>query len=417
MTEVDIEARIKALRECIVAASERADRAVASRPAPPPPPPFESTVPGEEVHTPHGKHYEATRDWGFHRRHGNVELGALHDLPHDLLHEITEGSVKSAPPESWAFLDTETTGLAGGSGTCAFLIGIGRITANGFTVRQYFMRDFAEEASQLSAVAMALEDVQVLVTYNGKCFDLPLLETRYRMARAIPPFANIPHLDLLHGSRRLWRLRLDSCKLTELESRILGHEREDDIPGELIPDAYFDFVRTGRASRLAPVFLHNALDIVSLACLTGVVPAAFRKDDNGALASMDLHHPAECVSMGRWLRQAGHLDHARQLFRRAISRNLKDQLLYRTMWDLAELERKLSEHAAAVELWTQLASMRNPHQAGALVALAKFYEHRQRNFVMALECTEAAFALDPAPEIEHRRRRLRARASQNLLIS
>ncbi|MEZ5351666.1 MAG: ribonuclease H-like domain-containing protein [Bryobacteraceae bacterium] len=417
MSTLDIEAQILALRERMVAAAQSADRMVALRPPPPPAPSLESTVPGEEVQTPHGRHYEATHDWDQHRRHGNVELSALQQLPSDLLQEITEGRVKAAPPESWAFLDTETTGLAGGSGTCAFLIGIGRITAGGFTVRQYFMRDFAEEASQLSAVAAALEDVEVLVTYNGTCFDLPLLETRYRMTRAIPPFQNIPHLDLLYGARRLWRLRLESCKLTELETRIIGHEREDDIPGELIPVAYFDFVRTGRVSRLAPVFLHNALDIVSLACLTGVVPAAFRRDESGAPACMDLHHPAECVAMGRWLRQAGQAEHARLLFRRAIGRNLDDQLLYRTMWDLADLERKFQEHAAAVELWTQLASMRNPHQAGALVALAKYYEHRERNFAMALECTEAALALEPAEAIEHRRRRLRARASQSLLIS
>jgi hypothetical protein len=416
MTAPVNEAQIQALRECMTNAARRADRMMVLRPPPPPPPSLESTVPGAEVITPHGRHYQAAHEWDHRCRHGNVELGALQQLPHDLLNEITEGAVPSAPPESWAFLDTETTGLAGGSGTCAFLIGIGRITPDGFTVRQFFMRDFAEEQSQLWALAQALEDVQVLVTYNGKCFDIPLLETRYRMARSIPPFQNTPHLDLLHGSRRLWRLRLDSCRLTELESRILGHEREDDIPGELIPVAYFDFVRTGRVSRLAPVFLHNALDIVSLACLTGVVPAAFRRNEAGAPAWMDLHHPAECVAMGRWLRQAGHHDQARYLFRRAIARNLDDALLFRTLWDLADLERKFEDHTAAVVLWTQLAQIRNPHQAAALVALAKYYEHRERNFAMALECTEAAIALEPVSDHHHRRDRLRARARQGALI-
>ncbi|MEZ5403526.1 MAG: ribonuclease H-like domain-containing protein [Bryobacteraceae bacterium] len=417
MSGPDTDAQIRALRETMLATARRVDRTMAARMPAPPPPSLEASVPGAEVETPHGKHYEALNAWDHRRRHGNMELGTLSELPHDLLEEISEGAVKGAPPASWAFLDTETTGLAGGSGTCAFLIGIGRITQRGFTVRQYFMRDFAEEASQLWAVAQALEDVEVLVTYNGKCFDVPLLETRYRMQRAMPPFQNIPHLDLLYGARRLWRLRLDSCKLTELEARILGHEREDDIPGELIPLAYFDFVRTGRVSRLAPVFLHNALDIVSLACLTGVVPGVFRKHSGGAPAWTELRHPAECVAMGRWLRQAGRPEEARNLFRRAVNRNLAEELIYRTLWDLADLERKLEDIAAAVAIWTQLASMRNPHQTDALIALAKHYEHRLRDYTRALECTDAALAIRMEPEFEHRRRRLAGRASQSLLIS
>src|SRR6185295_15168195 len=114
-------------------------------------------------------------------------------------------------PEEWAFLDTETTGLAGGTGTCPFLVGVGSVTREGFRVRQFFMRDYGEEASLLEALGEHLARFRVLITYNGKTFDQPLLETRYRLNRARPPFGKLGHLDLLHGARRLWKLRFESC--------------------------------------------------------------------------------------------------------------------------------------------------------------------------------------------------------------
>jgi hypothetical protein len=159
---------------------------------------------GEEVHTAFGRHFETEKLYEGHRRHGSADIGALSDLPHDLFETISDRSVSSAPPSEWAFLDTETTGLAGGTGTCAFLVGVGRITPEGFRVRQFFMRDYAEEASLLDALSRHLEPFQVLVTYNGRVFDQPLLETRYRLQRARHPFARLQHLDLLFGARRLW---------------------------------------------------------------------------------------------------------------------------------------------------------------------------------------------------------------------
>ena len=340
-----------------------------------------------------------------------MEISGLQSLPDDLLREISQDAIPHAPPESWAFLDTETTGLAGGSGTCAFLVGVGRIRAGGFHVRQFFLRDYPEEPSVLAALTECLADAQVLVTYNGKSFDVPLLETRYRLARARPPFERLAHLDLLHGARRLWRLRFESCRLVELENRILGHEREGDVPGAEIPEIYFDYVRTGRAARLAPVFLHNALDIVSLACLTGIVPWAFRESGHAGL-----RHAAEFVALGRWLEQAGQPERARDLYREAIRRPLRDDLLYRAMWDLALLEKKMGAMDAALALFADLAAIKgNQHRADALEALAKHYEHREKNCAMALEFTETAFALSPSDDLHKRRARLTRKKGQALL--
>jgi uncharacterized protein YprB with RNaseH-like and TPR domain len=407
MSEID--AQLDELRKRMAAASARVAEQMEARLAQRP----ESiltrlgeVVPGQEVRTPLGVHFEFERHWEPYRRHGNMEISQLADLPPNLLTGIGEGALPVSSPKHWAFLDTETTGLAGGSGTCAFLVGIGRITPNGFTVRQFFMRDYPEEPSMLAAIQEALADAQVLITYNGKSFDIPLLESRYRLARARPPFGSLPHLDLLYGARRLWRLRFESCRLVELETRILGFERHDDVPGDLIPQIFFDYVRTGRALRLGPVFEHNALDIVALACLTGVVPWAFQSSGAAQLA-----HGAELISLGRWLRQLGRLEEVRDLFRRAIASRISDQLLFRTMWDLAEIEKKLNALDAAIAVYTDLAAEPNPFRVAAFQELSKHYEHRERNFAMALDLTEQAFALEANPELERRRNRLRRKVS------
>lgn len=405
----ELEQQLEQLRRRIAAASERAARQVEARLAERTQTlhtRLEEVITGEYVDTPHGRHFETERRWEHFRRHGNMDISRLIELPPDLLTEITEGTVTNAPPERWAFLDTETTGLAGGSGTCAFLVGIGRITPQGFHVRQYFMPDYPDEPSMLWAITAALEDVDVLVTYNGKTFDIPLLETRYRLARRPPPFTNLPHLDLLYGARRLWRLRFDSCRLMELEYQLLGHERhEEDIAGDLIPQIYFDYIRTGRALRLPGIFQHNACDILTLACLTGIVPWAFRDP-----SQIDAHG-AELVSLGRWLRQSGRIDEASTLFRRAVDCHLPDALLFRTLWDLAEIEKKRNSRDAALGIYADLAAARNPFRIQALEELSKHYEHRERNYALALDFAEQAFAVEPSDDLQRRCDRLKKKAA------
>jgi uncharacterized protein len=371
-------------------------------------------VSGQVVETPLGTHFESERLWERHRRHGSMDIALLAELPEDLLDAISENAIARSHPFRWAFLDTETTGLAGGSGTYAFLIGVGRITADGFRLRQFFMRDYGEEASLLHALSEHLAEFDVLVTYNGKTYDQPLLETRYRMQRARPPFARLEHLDLLFGARRLWKLRFDSCRLVELENQILGLEREGDLPGEMIPYVYFDYLRTRQAFQVVPILHHNANDILTLACLTGIVPWAFKSPAEARLA-----HGAEMVGLGRWLRRAERWEDAATLFRRGIDKGLPDGLLFRTMWDIAAVERKLGRDEAALGVLTELAGCRNEYRLVALEELAKYYEHRERNYAMALEMTQAAIEASDTPELRHRearlRRRLDSRRAQRLL--
>ena len=361
---------------------------------------------GQVVQTSEGAHFETERLFERHRRHGSIDVSSLEDMPDDLLSAISDGEVAAFPACRWAFLDTETTGLAGGAGTYAFLIGVGRIMNDGFRIRQFFMRDHSEEASVLHALAEHLAEFDVLVTYNGKVYDQPLLETRYRMARARPPFTRLNHLDLLFGTRRLWKLRYESCRLVELENQVLGVEREGDLPGEMIPYVYFEYLRTREAFRLVPIFHHNSIDILTLACLTAIVPYAFR-----SAGEMTLRHAAEMVGLGRWLLRAGQHEQALALFRCAVDRGLNDNLLFRTLWDVAALEKKLNGGLAALPVFTDLGACRNPFRVQALVELAKHYEHRERNYSKALEFTCNALELEDTPALRRRAARLRQRSS------
>src|SRR3954453_17110145 len=220
-------------------------------PPPPPRPPMlrygiEEFLSGEVVKTALGEHFETERVWERHRRHGSVDISYLAELPEDLLEPLSGGAVSPAHPAKSAFLDTETTRLARGPGPSAFLIGVGSIDSPGFRLRQFFMRDYGEEPSLLHRLREHLAQFDVLITYNGKAYDQPLLETRFRMCRGqgTPrhPFDRLQHLDLLFGARRLWKLRLDSCRLVDLENQVLGVERDGDLPGEMIPYCYFDFL-------------------------------------------------------------------------------------------------------------------------------------------------------------------------------
>jgi len=403
----DFQEQLAHLRRRIAKIDKKFSRPTPRSPSPKPQSPIpapEDWLHGEEIRTEHGVHYETEKLYERQRRHGSIGIVDLEDLPQDLLDPISNGQIRGVPPAKWCFLDTETTGLAGGSGTYAFLVGVGRITPQGFRVRQFFMRDFGEEASLLSALTEHLKQFEVLITYNGRTFDQPLLETRFRMVRQRPPFSALEHLDLLFGARRLWNLRFDSCRLVDLENQILGVERQGDLPGEMIPYVYFEYVRTREIFRLMPVFHHNAIDILTLACLTAIVPRAFHSPEQA-----EFSHGAEMVGLARWWRQAEQHENALALFRQAIEKNLPDDLMFRTLWDIAALEKKLGREHAALAVLTDLAASCNPWRGAAFVELAKYYERRERNYALALEMTRSAMELEPSEALERRAARLEKR--------
>lgn len=411
---LDTEEQLARLRQRIANIDRKYAKAPISTPkAPPQERSFiEEWAEGEVVTNEHGAHFQTERLFPGHKQHGSADIGALGELPHYLLDALGGGEILPCSPARWAFLDTETTGLAGGSGTYAFLIGVGRITAEGFRVRQFFMREYAEERSTLAALHQHLEQFDVLITYNGKTYDQPLLETRYRMTRHKPPFGRLRHLDLLHGARRIWKLRLENCRLMQLEQQILGVYREGDLPGELIPYVYFEYLRSREAQKLIPIFHHNAMDILTLACLTAIVPVAFRNTDCESLAKIGVRHGPDLLGIARWLLAAQEHEQALVLLRRAIEAGLPDRLLFRTLWDAALLEKKLKRPYAALQIFTELAEGRNEYRVSALEELAKFYEHEEKNFALALEFTMQAMLFETTAALEGRKERLERRLSK-----
>src|SRR6266702_2964561 len=196
-------------------------------------------------------------------------------------------------PEKWLFLDTETTGLAGGTGTYAFLIGIAWWDSGGLQLEQFMMRDFSEEHSVLLELAARIAERPVLVTFNGKTFDWPLLESRYLMTRCIRVPELAAHLDLLHPARAVWKLRLGSVRLVELERHVLdaprlGWHREDDVPSSLIPQFYFDYLRGRSPLPLAGVVRHNAMDLRGLAALFGKLNSLLDFEQKEEAEGLDL---------------------------------------------------------------------------------------------------------------------------------
>jgi hypothetical protein len=331
-----------------------------------------------------GEYFLARQAFPFGRPYGNLRIGDISTADLSPLNLLFPQAALPTP-DRLVYLDTETTGLAGGTGTCAFLIGIGTVEGTQFVVRQFFLRDYPEEKAVLHALAEIMDAFEGLVTYNGKTFDVPLLETRYALARLKSPFGRLIHLDALHPSRRLWRLRLESCKLTDLESAVLGIEREGDVPGSEIPGIYFDYLRSGDARGLQPVFFHNALDIMTLAAIT--VELARAIGDGGAST---LDSPVDLFSLSRIYETAGSREQSVATCQRALSGGLPEAIEARALRQLALQYKRQRQHELAVETWLELTRRASPLALEAFEELAVYYEHHKRDPKGAMEFTLAA---------------------------
>jgi uncharacterized protein len=274
-------------------------------------------------------------------------------------------------PQKWLFLDTETTGLAGGTGTYPFLVGIAWWDAGGLEVEQFFMREQSEEHSLLIALAERIAERPVLVTFNGKSFDWPLLETRYRMTRAIKPPVPRAHIDFLHPARNLWRLRLGSVRLAELEKHVLRWNRGADVISELIPQIYFDYLRGGPPEPLVPIFHHNQMDLRGLAGLaTRVLSLLENPETHG-------HDPLELFGVSRLCERRGERIRARKFYERSIVRELPPATGREARRSLARLAKRDGDHELALQLWEEMLGA-SREGLEAYEQLAIHYEHRAR---------------------------------------
>ncbi len=319
-------------------------------------------------------------------------------------------------------IDVETTGLAGGTGTYAFLIGCGWVEDGALRVEQYFMRDQADEPALLAHLAEQLRRFDWVVTFNGASFDIPLLETRFIMNRMRAGIGARGSLDVLQAARRLWRFLLPDRSLAALERDLLGEWRRGDVPGDLIPHIYFHFSRTGDARRLPAVFEHNRRDIVTTVRLLDCARRTCRdwRDPE--------RHPAEVLGAARAFQLAADQATAAEAFARALRLGLEGDLRAYAHTHLSLHHKRAGAWGEAAGIWRAMVANEDRTGLWALVELAKFHEHRRRDFPGALAATRRGLALTDAlgtplpaelrrPALDHRLRRLERRLASSRTIA
>ncbi|MEW6716683.1 MAG: ribonuclease H-like domain-containing protein [Chloroflexota bacterium] len=373
---------------------------------------LDSILEGREIQTGNGKTYCIEKRYPLTHQHGHIPLEPP-PISRVIAQWAKSPELTELPHDEIAFLDTETSGLSTGTGTFAFIVGVGRFEAQGFKIVQLFLRQPAEEVALLSALESHLASCQALVTFNGKSFDVPLLRNRYRLNNwDLPPINYLVQLDLLHLSRRLWRESLPDCCLLSLETYLLGVRRTaEDIPGWQIPDLYFDYLQTGDAHPLKNVFYHNAMDILSLVTLL-----------HQASGLLDVHAEEEDLLVYEWIargrlhEEQGDLEAAAQAYNAALTNNpLLDETHWRTLQRLSYVHKRRGDLSSAMALWRKAASQGNIY---AYEEFAKVYEHQEKDYVTAMDWTQAAIHLMQAddfspiqrarwlPELEYRLKRL-----------
>jgi len=385
-------------------------------------PSIQDVLGGNFVSTRRGEAFIYEETYTADYRHGQVPLET--DVPLDLMAAwANDPRLSEMPLESFAFLDTETSGIAGGTGTYAFLVGAGRFegTASDRTFRllQFFMRDPVEEPALLEALGEFLAPCSALVTYNGKAFDGPLLKTRYTLHDIPVPFEDYAHVDLLHLARRLWRDRLPSRTLKYIEENVLGAPRtSEEVPGYEIPWLYFDYLRTGDASEMKGVFYHNAMDIVALAALFSHTAAMLHDPFDERI-----QHGLDVIALAKLYEDLDRRDMAVRLYERGLEMSLEEADFWEAVRRLSVLQKRRGDLDEAVRWWEQAASQGHVY---AHIELAKYHEHRRRDYPEAWKWAQAALERIQSddlpsyvrehwqPELEHRLARLERKRDNKL---
>lgn len=409
MTEQKGDRQSRLRRLGVVKGARKLKPAPAADPALLQPIPEPSTPPATEFSTAAGQALDSLLPGG---RMEETAVGACYVFDHvyplsyqhgdDRLSDLLQFALKTAVPyernpalrpldfRDFLFLDTETTGLAG-AGTLAFMVGVAffeqrRVDGEVLVVRQYFLRDHGDEAAMLTLLDALLADKTGLVTFNGRSFDVPLLNGRYLMNRMLTPFDDLPHVDLLSSARRLWRNRLGSCALADLEPNLLGvHRTHEDVPGSLIPGLYHTYLRTGNPHELVRVFYHNRIDMLSMVTLAARMMRQIGQPH-------DADHPLDLYSLGKWQADLGMVAAAEQNLRLAVQGELSLADFQRTLSRLGLLLKQNGRRAEAVPIWKQIAST-SFDEVAAHVELAKYYEWHEKSLAEAIVWTEQALSL------------------------
>jgi len=342
--------------------------------------PIESVLPGDWWTTPHGNVFYVETRYPKDFRVGKVELKPSSSFE-IIASWAQEPKLSELNLEQYAFIDTETTSLSSGSGTFAFMIGIGRFEKDEFRLVQFFLHDPGEETAQLAALEEFISPCEAVVSFNGKTFDLPIIRTRFISNGWPNPLEKFPHLDLLHLARRLWKSRLPNRSLGELEVKILGTKRsEQDVPGWMVPQLYFDYLHTGDARPLRRVFYHNEVDIVSLAALLSHMSSLIANPLN-----THIDYGLDLIAIGKLYADLGFLDIAADIYQRGIDQDdIIEDAYWSALQQLSFIHKKRGDFATALKHWERAASN---GQIYAHIELAKVFEHQRKDYLSALNWT------------------------------
>ncbi|MFN0093745.1 MAG: ribonuclease H-like domain-containing protein [Dehalococcoidia bacterium] len=339
-----------------------------------------SALGGRWFQSPQGPGYVVESVYEAGWAHGKVVLHrALTVDPAKLAGQCRDERLSACEPKDFLYVDTETTGL-GGAGALVFLAGVARFDGSLLRLRQYVLPSPAYEGGLLGGLARELAEARALVSYNGKSFDLPLLESRYILSRERPTFRTLPHLDLLHPNRRLFRGEFDSHRLVQMEVEVLGFERESDCPSHEVPERYFRFQRTSDPTHIAPVLRHNAWDILSLVALAAHLGAICNGEEQPLQAA-------------RAAQYAGELESAVTHFEAALNAGLGRAQRLEAMERSAEACKRLKRHEEAADWWRRLIAEPRSRRLKPYVELAKLLEHQLRDRAEALRVTTEALDL------------------------
>lgn len=360
---------------------------------------------GVEISNEFGSYYLIENRYPTNYVHGFYALGeALTCNPASLAFIAKDDSIEKITPEGTIFLDTETTGLSGGAGTFAFLIGVGFFSDGEFVLRQYFMRDYHEETALLYDLQKLLDRCRVIVTFNGKSFDWPLIKTRLIMTRFELKLDHYIQLDLLYPARRLWSEKLATCSLNSLEANILQVVRENDIPGFEVPQRYFAYIQTKRGELLTDIFDHNRVDILSLVSLMTYYGMVVEKAPQGLDCSW------ESYALARLYEQNKDWHNAIRYYQRVIELGVSRPRCILSLSRLGLVYRRLSQWDLAEKTWMILVNEVKDIQS--CEELAKYYEHVCKDYVKAKNAANQGLSLAltkdqlKVPDFQYRLQRL-----------
>ena len=347
--------------------------------------PIETVVPGREYQTNFGSLFSLGHSYPQDYLHGRQPVLPQHSI-YGLARWSRIPELEQKNLDQFIFLDTETTGLSGGTGTMAFMVGVARFRGESLAMEQFFLRSPAEEAALLAGLEEFSDGMAAVVTYNGKAFDIPILNTRYILQGFTSPFEDLPHLDLLHLTRRIWRARLEQCNLGNIERQILQLQRDgDEVPGYLVPEYYAQYLRDGNAEPLRGIFYHNEQDVLSLAALF-----ALFADMLEAPTAWETSSSQDLTALGRLLEHMGEVDGAVSLYQKGAQAAESARTKLEPLLAQAKLHKRHGEYSRALPLWELAAA---DGSLEALEELAKYHEHSTRQLEKALAYTNQALRL------------------------